>query len=33
MIFITGASGLLGASFFETLFNSQDGATDLKIHN
>jgi nucleoside-diphosphate-sugar epimerase len=31
MIFITGASGLLGASLIETLVNSHDGATDLQI--
>jgi dihydroflavonol-4-reductase len=31
MIFITGASGLLGASLIETLVKSHDGATDLHI--
>ena len=31
MIFITGASGLLGASLIETLVKSYDGATDLQI--
>ncbi|MEN9977173.1 MAG: hypothetical protein RIR36_1333, partial [Bacteroidota bacterium] len=31
MIFITGASGLLGASLIETLFAAHDGASDLKI--
>jgi nucleoside-diphosphate-sugar epimerase len=31
MIFITGASGLLGASLIETLVKSHDGATDLQI--
>ena len=31
MIFITGASGLLGASLIETLVKSHDGTTDLQI--
>jgi dihydroflavonol-4-reductase len=31
MIFITGSSGLLGASLIETLFAAHDGASDLKI--
>jgi nucleoside-diphosphate-sugar epimerase len=31
MIFITGASGLLGASLIETLVNSNDCATDFQI--
>jgi len=31
MIFITGASGLLGASLIETLFDAHDGASDLQV--
>jgi len=31
MIFITGASGLLGASLIETLFAAHHGASDLQI--
>jgi nucleoside-diphosphate-sugar epimerase len=31
MIFITGASGLLGASLIETLFAAHDGASNLQV--